>query len=508
MDLSDPAMRMEVNVKDWELKAKSIRDSVCSDLVQAAYESLTTPEIVNSISYLRTAQADDASWDMDGMLTTPARDFILKRLACTTYSAVLIARTEGKINDVTEQALRWVLKNYKALLSGHNVRYLGICAYYMCRAHQTGVLPEQEVLDAAGEMADRLAELQQEGGGWVEIIGTDEDIRPTPHVTATVRRALFAFDRNRYADAIDISESFLNGWTEWHSLLEIADVCGMLIETHAGRSNRLVQELLQIIVSSQEPSGRFQSKEYRDPDVLTAAVAIRSLIMNDLNKYNESIMRGLEHLAQTRLASQGGWPTDTSRYLPDPWTTTEVLHTNLHIARVAPLSVAFNLILRFHERVHDEVMLGIEYDLTHAHDKLTKLSQKYADLEKQLAEQISLRNSDKEELAILKGSTSRYEKLVADREEYIQRLNVMIDGMRSERIRDLEANREFSIAQEQRVRDAFVKSGQADLLQSQLVEAQRTAKTLRWIVGLLLTLSLAIAGYVVQLLSTIAGRGP
>jgi hypothetical protein len=487
-------------VKSWEDKLEQIRDTACTALLQAAYESNTAPDLVSAIKYLKGTCLNDHSWDMDSILYTQVRDPIVPRLACTSYAAVMIARAERETTDTTIKAYEWILNHYKALLLGRDIRELAICAYFLCRTVQTQVIVDNTLMNAARELVERLIELRNPDGGWPLSVTEDSASPSNVHVTATARRTLFAFDRNSYAQQIDDAEMFIINNNRWDDLLVVADTCGMLLETHAERSNRVTQELVQMLLDNQTQIGCFKHEGKNEPDVLTTAIAIRTLTLNGMKENSKPLLDGLNYLHGARQKNSNGWPLDTSRRLADPWTTTEVLHTYLHVARVTSLAAAFNVLLELHQRVHDEVVLGLSYEVDSVTKRLIAVQQQNTILQNQINQVEDEKRQTLEENARLKGLQQSNENLLKDRENHINTLNSIVDELRATNKQQAEHALTRTDNLQNRLVEAVQKSALVEHVQKELDASRRHGGTLRWWIGILIAIDTILIPVLIALL--------
>jgi hypothetical protein len=481
-----------------ERKLHQIRDDACTSLTRKGYESKTTPDILDAVRFLKSSQRPDHSWDLESLFMFRTRELILPRLACTSYAAVMIGRAEGKTDPIIEKAFEWIKNNYEILLSGKDILSLAYCAYYLTRTVQTKVKEDEDLWRIAGELVQKLAELQNdEDGGWS---GAEGERESQIHVTAIARRSLFAFDRIGYREQIERAEEFIANFQEWTDIREIADVCVTLLETHLVRRGPLIKKLIAMIKEHQQfPLGAFKKTE--EPNILTTAIAIRALALFGEGVESESVRKGVEFIHISQHKEQSGWPIDSDRHLPDPWTTTEVLHSLLHVERVVPLSVAFNELLDLTQRIRDEVVLDASYQLENAWKKAEGLEQRIEKLNAQIVNLAEAKDRlDRNNIELqekLKGLTDRLSHYKETANWYKDQWQEAMDIMRKEK--DLSRQREDNL--HQRIEQLIQESTEKQMLERELATTKRSNTILRWLVSVLITITLGLLTIIAQIMS-------
>jgi len=363
--------RIAVIITDWDQRVESIRRSLIQQLLKSAFPSKDTPAIRTALSYLRESQHEDGYWDMDRPALT--KESLSLRAACTSYACLIMPRAAKQEKATMQKGLEWIERVLETLLTVDDILNLAYTAYHLTRIYQA-VEHDEKYLNMADQLLKYIVSFQNDDQGWSS---SSLAKMSEPEATAAVMRALWAFHPIEYQTQIDQARDFLSGYTDWIDTLKIASVCVMLLEIHEARNSSLVLDLINRIKNSQTNKGSFGRRN--EPNVLTTSIALRALNHHGETLDLKIMQEGMRFLMDPSNMRGGGWPFDTSRHVPDPWTTTDVIHTLMHLDRVIPAGMAITALIALEKEIKRETesMSDEMQFLRQKIDRLTEIQQMY-----------------------------------------------------------------------------------------------------------------------------------
>ena len=362
------------NINRWETLVEEMFKESGSNLLKQAFRVKETPVISSAVSYLKNAQNPDGYWAVDNIVSTKEQlSFIA---SCTAYICLIMSRIERKKNILVSNGLLWIEKKFNDILNTKNIFDLANVAYYLTRNYRV-TEPKPQYLEMASEIMGKAISLQnKKDKGWGQYIDEEQS---NPTATMAVMHALYAISPTEYSATIQQARSFLEQVDEWNDLLEVSNVCTMMLETGEHRDSELILKLINEIRKNILQKGHL--RRANEPDVLTTSIGLRALNLYGEPLDSRGVQRGMEFLMDSFDAVTGGWPRDTNRHVCDPWTTIDVLHTLLHMERVIRTNTAFNIMHEFKACLKERVLFPLAKTIQDKTLNQEKLEKKIAEFQ-------------------------------------------------------------------------------------------------------------------------------